>query len=374
MSVAVLTSSQTKSLVRAGLISLEPWDQVWRRNQHLAAQLVGQGLISELLFVEPPAFGRGPWVSRPVQPGITAVRPVLRLPKRAGGLALLGGTLRRRLLGQIDVLWINDPVLGVHCLQPKLPAVHDVTDDWREFNAPGRIRRRLVRAEDRLATRASTVVCSDVLRQRWADRYGVDAKVIHNGVDTAAWSAVVPQLLEGAPPHVGYIGTLHEERLDVSLLASLARCPDVGTLHLVGPDVLAPKARARLVAEAKVRFTPAVHTDQVPAWTTAMDLLVSPHAVTPFTLSLDAIKSYEYMASGRPVVATPTSGFQHLTEWGVTLAEPADFVGAVGDALRARARTEARDPQALDWALRAQEFAAQLAATSVGASVPVPGS
>ena len=58
------------------------------------------------------------------------------------------------------------------------------------------------------------------------------------------------------------------------------------------------------------------------------DVLVCPHRVDSFTLSLDAIKSFEYVASGRPVVATPTSGFQALAEYeGVHVVDSARFVG-----------------------------------------------
>src|SRR4051812_30685158 len=56
---------------RVALLSLEPWDEVWRRNQHLASQLVAQDLASHLVFVEPPALRPAP-VRRPL-PGITVV-------------------------------------------------------------------------------------------------------------------------------------------------------------------------------------------------------------------------------------------------------------------------------------------------------------
>ena len=37
------------------VVSLESWDQVWRRNQHLVAGLLSRDPAFRVLFVEPPA-------------------------------------------------------------------------------------------------------------------------------------------------------------------------------------------------------------------------------------------------------------------------------------------------------------------------------
>jgi hypothetical protein len=79
--------------------------------------------------------------------------------------------------------------------------------------------------------------------------------------------------------------------------------------------------------------------------------------VSEFTLSLDAIKAYEYLAAGKPIVATPTSGFQGLEAPGLSVVEAAGFVASVEKLL-------AREPQfsreVPTWADRAREFAAVL--------------
>ena len=355
--------------MRAALISLEDWDDVWRRNQYLASALVEQGVLRRIVFVEPPRPGTLGWQRRDVAPGITAVRPPLSVPRRLGGLRLvasalrseLGSELGSELLGGCDVLWVNDPVLGAHCLRgvgDGRPAVYDVTDDWREAGFPPRIRRRIVRAEDRLAARARTVVCSDELRRRWRERYGVEATLVPNGVDTAAWQAATPVPLPGASPHIGYIGTLHAHRLDVELVARLADDPRIGSVHLVGPSCLAPAEVERLHRPGRLFLHGPVAHDAVPAWTKAMDVLVSPHVVTPFTLSLDAIKAYEYAASGRPIVATPTSNFQQVPN--ARLASADTFVDAVAAA--AAGHVSQVHGTAPSWQERARAFAAVLTA------------
>jgi len=348
----------TTKAPRIALISLEPWDDTWRRNQHLVHELIAGGQVREVLFVEPAAR-----TTRTFAPerGVTVVRPRRLLPKRLGGHLVTGLRLRASVLRGCDVLWVNDPEVGAHCLGAR-PTVYDVTDDWRTIAPLPRIRRRICRAENRLARRATTVVCSSVLAGRWRQRYGVDATVVPNGVDAQAYATAVPHVYPGRGPHVGYVGTLSEQRLDVDLLVALATRPEVGAVHLVGPDALSDTARDRLLDTPKVVLHPSVPSAQVPSWITGLDLLVCPHVVTEFTLSLDAIKSREYLASGRPVLATPTSGFQDLGEF-VTLADqhPATFAGCAA-ALVSAPPPAPTGGQPCSWARRAEQFAVVLTA------------
>lgn len=345
------------------LFSLERWDEVWRRNQHLAARLVRSGAASRVTFVEPPLL-RVREASWSPEPGVEVLRPWMPIPKRFGGLRLATQDVLRRA-GTVDVLWVNDPAFGVQGLGRGVPAVYDVTDDWRTFSFPSRIVRRIVRAENRLAREARTVVCSQVLADRWRQRYGVEAAVVHNGIDVAPWASVTPRALDGPGPHVGYVGTLQSDRLDVELVLAVADREEVGTVHLVGPDALDPDSRKMLRSHSGVRLEGAVPAPDVPAWMTAMNVLVSPHRINDFTMSLDAIKAREYVTSGRRIVATPTSGFQFVDGDRVTLATREGFADAVAREVEA---ASGKRPQALvredwTWDARARQFSGELAQT-----------
>jgi glycosyltransferase involved in cell wall biosynthesis len=346
---------------RVVLLSADPWDEVWRRNQHLSTQMVRLGLARVIVYVNPPVKLGHVRSFRP-EDGITVVTPHLVAPRVKGGLRLLAVEIRR-LLRSADVLWINDAVLGCRCLRPGLPALYDVTDDWRTARLTPPDRANLVAAEDTLASLVSTTVCSDVLATRWHERYGIIPPVIRNGVDSAAHVRVTRHELRGAPPHLMYVGTLHDDRLDIDLLVELAGA-GVGQVHLVGPDHLSSAARTTIEGLNNVAIHGAIpHTD-VPGWMAAADVLVCPHRVTEFTLSLDAIKSFEYLASRRPVVATPTSGFQDFVgEDGVNVVNRSVFVDAVAAAAREAAPAGSSRSRDHDWSVRAREFAHQLSLT-----------
>lgn len=337
--------------MRVTLLSLEPWDDTWRRNQHLAHRLVAQGVIRELTFVEPAGSGLALRARRSqAGAGIAVVKPPLLVPRSWGGWHLLGRWLRWAARGA-DVVWVNDPVAGAALLPTPTPLLYDVTDDWRSLDQGEQDRRRIIAAEDRLAGTARTVVCSAALQDRWRERYGVEAALVPNGVDVAALRAARPQRLAGAGPHAVYVGTLHESRIDVALVRDLAaQWP--GTLHLVGPIGLPDEVVAQLRADG-VDLPGPVPSDQVPGWLTAADVLVCPHTVDAFTLSLDAIKSHEYLATDRPVVATPSSGFQALEAPGLTVTDRDWFVAA---AIAAAEAPAAARRTAVDWDERATAF------------------
>lgn len=339
--------------MKVALLSLERWDEVWRRNQHFAAQLVDAGHAESVLFVEPPlpGFALRARRGRP-RAGIETITPPLLVPRRFGGYAVLAQWLRRAVR-RADVVWVNDPVAGAAVLSGGPPAVYDVTDDWRSMPQSEPDRARIVRAEDRLAVHARTTVCSKVLAERWAERYRVDARLINNGVDTVALQQARPRRLLESPPHLVYVGTAHPNRVDLALVAELAA---IGRVHMVGPTYLTDEQRARLIA-AEVHLHGPVPAAEVPSWLKAADVLICPHIVDDFTLSLDAIKAYEYLATDRPVVATPSCGFQALDTPGLTVVAAGGFAEAVISAIGTGPFRRAAEG---DWRERAAAFAAVL--------------
>lgn len=346
---------------KLAVLSLEPWDDIWRRNQHFASRLIDSGAVRSLRFVTPPAPGLAVRARRTnPRPGISVVVPPLVVPRRFGGHAVIGRWLRHELRSA-DVLWVNDPVAGASALRAGQRVVYDVTDDWRAVAATERERAWIVAAEDVLAQRAATVVCSEVLAARWRDRYGIDPTVVPNGVDLASLRSASPRSLDGTGPHAVYVGTVHANRVDVDLIAALAE-GWAGTVHLVGPVGLDELNRARL-AEAGVRLEGPVPSPEVPSWLISADVLISPHLVDDFTMSLDAIKSHEYLATTKPVVATPSSGFQALSVPGLAVVQASGFVAAVNQI----AGTGPFERNvATDWDVRAAAFAAALGLARTG--------
>lgn len=355
--------------------SLEAWDEVWRRNQFLADELLRRNPSLRMLFVEPAQDllhelrrGRVPAVPRLRPAGssgrLWTLRPVKPLPQRAGpwtDLALRTQVRQaaRRLKLNSPALWVNDTAYAPLIATVGWPALYDVTDDWLLASAPPRILARLERLEAvALRDAAAVVVCSpDLARTRGAHR---EVTLIPNGVDVAHMRRprTRPDDLPGGPVAV-YVGTLHDERVDVALVAELAEQQPRLRIALVGPDALSPASRARLDAlPAVTRLGPRPYAD-VPAYLQHADVIVVPHQITPFTESLDPIKAYECLAVGTPTVATEVAGFRGLGA-NILTAPRFTYVEAVAEMLEAPPVPAAQHTEDISWHSRAAAFEAAL--------------
>ena len=65
---------------------------------------------------------------------------------------------------------------------------------------------------------------------------------------------------------------------------------------------------------ANVKILGAISYARLPSYIKCLDLCITPHKVSPFTESLDPLKLYEYMSTGKPIVSTPCSGFRELPD------------------------------------------------------------
>ncbi len=340
------------------VLSLEAWDQVWRRNQHLVAGLLRADPTVRVLFVEPAAdplyavlrdrvvprrgvgLRLGP-VLPEVDPGrLWLLQPTKWLPRVVDPRAdLRWARTVRRAVTRLDFvdprLWVND-LTGQALLQTTpWPALYDVTDDWLLAQRGSREHDRLVALERSLLKDADeVVVCSSALvTSKGRDRA---VTLIPNAVDLAGYAAVTERPTDLPPGPVAlYAGTVHRDRMDVELtVATAAAVGETGRVVLLGPALLDPPD-LRLLTDAGVLVLGARPAGAVPAYLRHADVLVVPHVVTPFTASLDPIKRYEYRAAGRLVVATAVGGFVDSGMPRLTVASRADFPGAVASALAA---------------------------------------
>ena len=359
--------------------SLEPWDDVWRRNQFLVRELLERDPNRRVLFVEPPYD----WLLEARRPsgrrrrrGLSPLESDARIIRLEPGKVwprVLGGLADRSLRRQVrraaaelglcsPTLWVNDPHYAGLATEAGWPALYDITDDWTEAGDGDRAARRVRSDEARLFDECdAVVVCSDGLSaSRRAAR--PDLEVIPNAVDIDHFRRPLPRPIDLPPGSVAvYVGTLHEDRLDLDLLVRLATAQPHLRVVLVGPNSLMEASTRRLESLANIHLLGSRPYAEIPGYLQHADVVIVPHVVSPFTESLDPIKAYECLAVGRPVVATPVAGFRDLP-LPVRCASAGAFVDAVA-ALVGSARI-ADDPQPVpSWGDRAAEFDAQLPRT-----------
>lgn len=313
--------------------SLEPWDEVWRRNQYLVDGLLRRDPNLRVVFIEPscdplhlmrirqrPRLGGGLRTVPGYGGRLQCLELTKWLPRSAGSLAdqFLGrGVMAtaRRLRMTDPVLWVNDPGWAHLVTVSGWPALYDITDDWVAANRPPREHERIVANEGILMEACGVVVvCSPILGQTKGRMRPV--VMVQNAVDLARYREPLPRPDDLGERAAVYVGTLHEDRLDVDLSCRIGRrlAADGGSLVFVGPNALTQANSEQLASTPGVRILGPKPYQIVPAYLQHAGVLVVPHKMDDFTDSLDPIKLYEYQAAGRPIAATPVSGFNKLQD------------------------------------------------------------
>ena len=336
-------------------VSLENWDEIWRRNQFVCAKLAKRHPEIRILFVGPARnvlkdflregfrilFAHPP-TTLPEHSNIALTHPWQVFPNRFRLGRWFNEWLARRhvrrvaaQLGMHDpVLWLN-PHDAAHMAgrMGEATVVYDVTDDWSKISQPVARMRRTIREDARLCRQADAViVCSEALRES-KQRLSSHVYLVPNGVDARHYDITTPSLIKppGTAPwrgHVfGYTGTLHGDRIDVELVRRLAGIIGyAGSVVLIGPDHLREAERERLRLP-NIFCLGAVPYVRLPEYMRRFDVCIVPHKVTPFTESLNPIKLWEYLALGKPVVSTRVAGFRDYPRF-VYLAEGAEEIAA----------------------------------------------
>jgi glycosyltransferase involved in cell wall biosynthesis len=170
------------------------------------------------------------------------------------------------------------------------------------------------------------------LRERLGSR--ADVAVVPDGVrlPSEGPGTVARSARQDAPPVVAYSGHLYAWKGVDILLDAIARLPGVRGLVIGGHEREPDLARVRALADAlgiadRVQFTGLVPPSQVAGLLRAADVLVLPNPASAISTRFTSpLKLFEYMAAGRPIVATDLPALREVLRDGQTavLVTPGD--------------------------------------------------
>jgi len=225
-----------------------------------------------------------------------------------------------------------------------LPArlrVYEVVDDYEALADAPDTARRVARAHRRMLEQCDLVwATSGTLAERIRP-YRSDVIETTNGVGVEDFArggeSEPPAALAAVPrPRVGLIGRLND-RVDWGLVADICRARPDWHVVIVGPEYAAGNETtaglARLATLPNAHRIAAVPPEALPSCVAALDVCLIPYRLTKLTLAIDPLKVYQYLAAGKPVVATRLPSLLKFGETITCAAGVVEFVDAIEAAL-----------------------------------------
>jgi glycosyltransferase involved in cell wall biosynthesis len=193
------------------------------------------------------------------------------------------------------------------------------------------------RLEPDLIKRCDLVVCNSVQLAEVAGAYNANTHDIGQGLDLDAYNPTLvgktPELLANLPrPLVGYIGDITSVRLDPDLLYELANSRPGYTFAMIGPVDAVFKAHP-LYRLPNVCFTGGIPKATVPEHMAAFDVCINPQKINEVTIGNYPRKIDEYLAMGKPVVATKTLAMERFKDYTYLCSSAAEYAIALDKAL-----------------------------------------
>ena len=150
-----------------------------------------------------------------------------------------------------------------------------------------------------------------------------DVHLLTHGVDVDFWkcNGPVPPTVEPTALFWGVI----DRRMEAEWLLSLANALVSGKIVLAGPQ---QDPDPRIMQHPRIEAIGAVPMTELPKMAAAANVLIMPYADLPVTRAMQPLKLKEYMATGRPVVASSLPAVKPWAEHVKVVSSRTEFVEA----------------------------------------------
>jgi glycosyltransferase involved in cell wall biosynthesis len=299
------------------------WDFVWQRHQTIALLFARE---RDVIYCEIPGVRGVGWadlgrilrrlrtLSRPapatLPPRLRLLRPFV-LPATNALFCAFNGWQMRRLVARepalragVDLVFnysVARTALQLIAAVPHRRLVFDCTDDLPAVRG---VPAFFADDERRLLQQADlTLVPSRVLEERKGPLARRCVRLPHGALVERFQLPAKPAPVDGRLTLL-YYGHLHRQHLDFDLLDGVARARPQWRIVLVGP-VVTPHAFPGNVETPGQQPHEALRN-----FAAGADVLLLPYVLNHYTQAVLPAKTYECLATGRPVVATPLPALQ----------------------------------------------------------------
>jgi len=339
------------------------WSEQWKRMQQFSSLLEHKTWVNKILYFNPDVYLSNivesplSWMQPPliyslrhifpkqVTEDITAFTPV-HLPL-AGRFKQLERIREKRILNICDpfvsipyIIIINRPLEVEDSIYKQLfknaaYRVFDWQDDFIEFDKNQDMREKTkTRCDDLVKNSDLVLTINDRLNSR-AKLNNQNSYTLKNGTAISICSNPErpPPLASLKGPIIGYSGLRVSFRMDTELINELAEKRPDWNFVFIGPASGEDPLKYCAKNHQNIHLLDAVDYALLPSYIANFDVCILPNLINAHTLGNDPIKLYDYLATGKPIVSTPTAGVEALRELLQIAQGQDDFAHAIEDAL-----------------------------------------
>lgn len=200
--------------------------------------------------------------------------------------------------------------------------------------------------------KSDLVLSNSVQLNEYAEKYNSNSYFIGQGCDVSLYSKEIlepiPADLPKGKPIVGYFGALSSMRLDLEAIQDVAKKHSDWNIVLIGPEDGEFKA-SKLHSMQNVHFLGLKRVHELPTYLKYFDVAINPQKLNEVTDGNYPRKIDEYLAMGKPVVATHTKAMNMFQRFVYLVNRKEQFANAIEVALKED--SEQRQKQRKEYAL-----------------------
>ena len=216
------------------------------------------------------------------------------------------------------------PKLYIYCNRDNLLGV----DYWKKHGV--QLEAELIAKSDLTVANSTSLTDYSLKHSRNSYYFGMGCNIeLFNGRKQLD----VPEDMKNIPhPIIGYVGVLTSLRIDVEIIKTIAKAFPNYSIALVGPYDLF-KEKDQLDGFSNIYYLGKKPVSALPSYIQAIDVCLNPQAINDITIVNYPLKIDEYLAMGKPVVATRTDAMEMFRGHIFLPETPADYPQAIAEAL-----------------------------------------
>jgi glycosyltransferase involved in cell wall biosynthesis len=194
------------------------------------------------------------------------------------------------------------------------------------------------RMEAIIIKKADVVVTNSLYYSEYSQEFNPDSYMVGQGCDVSLFDYkerqidIAEELTTIKKPIIGYVGSIASIRLDIKLLEHIAKTKKEWQMVLVGPEDDAFK-KSELHSMPNVHFLGSKPGDQLPNFIKGFDVCLNPQILNITTVGNYPRKIDEYLAMGKPVVATQTKAMEYFADWVYLGVTKEDYIELIQKAI-----------------------------------------